>query len=159
MIFGLVGGAMAADAPAAPPAPPVAKNAGDPVTAWQAKTVDTNETVSSAAIKGDYAIVFVNSSCSACRKEMNSLRTAEFKGLEVMIASVDFNPQKTVKKYRKMQLEFPILDASDLKLLGMFGFGYTPATVIVSDGKLAFSHAGYAAHDEQIIGDAFKKYR
>jgi len=159
LIFTMVGGAVAEDKPAAPAKPMIAKNVGDKVPEWTATTVDTKETIKSTSISGDYALIFVNSSCSACRKEMNSLSKMTFKGIDVYIAAADFSPEKAIKVYRdRMKATFPILDASDFKLLYMFDFGYTPATVIVKDGKVAYIKAGFRPQDEQDILKEFGKY-
>lgn len=149
-------------APAPPPPPPKANQAGIEVQPWTAKVLGSGQTVTSESLKGkNYAIVFVNSSCAACRQELSELATFQFGDkLTLYIASVDFNPERSISVYTEsLGLKFPILDDSTQALSNSFDFSFTPASVIVgADGKVSAWFGGYSnKHKEKILGE-FRKY-
>jgi len=139
----------------------IAKAVGDEVPAWSAKTLDSGETVASSGFKGKpYALVFVNSSCSACRGELSALSRMEFgDNLDVIVAAIDMKPERTLATYRDgMKLTNTLLDDSSRALSELFDFSYTPATVIVKDGKVDFRFGGYSSkHKAKLLGE-FEKY-
>lgn len=149
-------------APAAPAPPPVANKVGVDVPDWETKSVEGNETFSAAKFKGKtYAIVFVNSSCAACREELGNLGDRDFgTKLNVLIAAVDIKPLGILATYReKIKVTFPIVDDSKFVLARKFGIGFTPASVIVSpDGKVLNWFAGYTEDTKDEILAAYDKY-
>lgn len=149
-------------APAAPAPAPIANKVGVVVPDWEAKSVEGNETYSSAKFKGKtYAIVFVNSSCAACRDELGSLGDRDFgTKLNVLIAAVDVKPLGILQTYReKLKVTFPIIDDSKFTLARKFGIGFTPASVIVdADGKLLNWFAGYTEDTKGEILAAYDRY-
>ncbi len=155
--------APAAGQPAEPPPPPaVANKVGDVVRAWEAKILGTSDLLNSAKLANkNYALVFVNSSCSSCRAELTELRSYEFGGkLDIYIVSVDMNPERAFDIYKNAyQMPFPILDDSAYELGKLFDFSYTPATAIIgTDGKLAFRIGGYSARTKDAFAEAFGKF-
>lgn len=150
----LAGAEEAAPAPAAEaPAPKMANEVGAQVPPWTATLVEGG-TVKSDDYKGKtYAVIFVNSSCSACRAELTEVQKLRLEDKNVLIASLDFNPQRTLKTYREqMKLSFPVIDDSGQGLSGVFDFAFTPATVVVKDGKVAFRFGGYSAkHKDKLL--------
>ena len=85
------------EAPAAPPAPKIAKAVGDAVPAWSGTNLVDSAVVKSEDLKGKaYALVFVNSSCSACRGEMGDLVKRKFgKKLSLYLVSLDAKPERS----------------------------------------------------------------
>lgn len=174
----------AADAPGAgapavapPPAPALVKGEAPPprkaaapkvnqvgmeVPAWSVKSAEDGTMFSSDKLKGKaYGIVFVNSSCSACRGELAQLTSMKFPDDFVMlVAAVDVKIERTLKLYRDdLQVPFGIMDDSKFTLGKIFGIGFTPASVIVDkNGKLEFWGAGFTADSSEEILGAFGKY-
>jgi len=150
-------------APAAPAVPaPVANKVGMAVPEWETKSVEGHDTYSAAKFKGKtYAIVFVNSSCAACREELGLLGDRDFgTKLNVLIAAVDSKPLGILATYRdKLKVTFPIVDDSKFSLARKFGIGFTPASVIVgADGKLLNWFAGFTEDSKDEILAAYDKY-
>ena len=150
-------------APAPPPAPAVtAKNVGDVVPEWTGTNLVDNAVVKGSSLKGKpYALLFVNSACSACRAEMTDLNKLDFgDNLNMMLVSIDANVGRAVKVYKgRFGIKFPILDDSSQAISSMFGFYFSPAAVIVDqDGKVSQQFSGYAPSVKEEVLSAFKKY-
>jgi peroxiredoxin len=153
----------AAPAEAAPAeAPKIAVNAGDPVAAWTGTDLASSKVVNSADFKGkEYALVFVNASCSACRGELGDLVKMDFGSrLDVMVVAVDAKPDRALTIYKDLlKVPYPILGDADQKLAALFDFSYSPATVIVDgNGALEYRAGGYSAKSKADIMGAFAKY-
>lgn len=154
--------APAVAAPVPPPPPPKAVTPGDNVAAWTALSADGGQTVTSASLAGkNYALVFVNASCSACRGELTELAQRQFgDDLTVLIASVDIKPDKVAGVYKDTyKLPYNVLDDSKMELSAKFDFAFTPATVIVGkDGKLIARFLGFSPALRVKLFEAFDKY-
>lgn len=149
--------------PAAPPAPAAtAKNVGDMVPEWTGTNLVDNAVIKGSTLKGKpYALLFVNSACSACRAEMSDLNKLDFSGnLNMMLVSIDANVGRAVKIYKgRFGIKFPILDDSSQAISSMFGFYFSPAAVIVDqDGKVSQQFSGYSPAIKEEVVSAFKKF-
>jgi len=149
-------------APAAAPAPPpIANKAGVKVSEWSAKLADGGEIKSAALAGKPYALVFVNSSCAACRGELEALMNLEFgANIAVYVAAVDVKLERVIATYRdSLKVTFPILDDSKFQVAKVFGIGFTPASVIVDgSGKVEAWAAGYTEETKAGILKNFEKY-
>ena len=159
----LVNAEETAPVPQAPPEPPkTAKNVGDMVPEWTGDVMGEGGKVTGSGLKGKtYALLFVNSACSACRAEMYDLNQLDFTGnLEFMVVSLDANPERASNIYKKrFGIKFPILDDSNQEISSMFGFYFSPAAVIVDkDGKVSQQFAGYGPAVKADVLSAFKKF-
>ena len=117
--------------------------------------------VSSTLAGKAYGIVFVNSSCSACRSELGDMMSMKFDDkFSMLVAAVDVKLDRTVATYRNdLGVTYPILDDSKFKVAMTFGIGFTPATVIVGkDGKVEYLSAGYTTETKEKTVAAFGKY-
>ena len=153
----------AATAPAAPvPPPPKGDKVGAMVPAWSAEIVGETKTITSEELKGkNYAIIFVNASCSACRGELTELSGRKFGDkLTIMMGSMDFNPEKVVLVYRDAyKVPYPILNDSKQTISTVFGFESSPCSVIVGpDGKVLERFVGFSAASREKVLAAFDKY-
>lgn len=147
----------------APPAPPAKANKpGIEVPAWEANSVDSKDVIKSDKMKGKpYAIIFVNSSCSACRQELDEITNRNFDdNLAVIVAAVDVKPERILSTYREqLKITYPIVDDSKLALAMKFGIGFTPASVVVGrDGKVEAWNAGFTAANSAEVMKTFDKY-
>lgn len=155
-----------AAAPAAAPVaakPAKADKVGVVVPPWQAAVVAGDmKTISSEDLKGKaYGIVFVNSSCSDCRREMDEVMQLKFNDkFTVLVAAVDRKMDRAVNVYRdEMKVSYPIMEDSKFIVAQGFGIAFTPATVIVgSDGKVEYWVAGYTDETLKATMAAFGKY-
>ena len=153
--------APAAAAPAPPPPPPVADKAGVKVSDWTAKLVDGGDVKSASLAGKPYAVVFVNSSCAACRSELGELMNLQFRpDFAVYIGAVDIKPERVIATYRDtFKITFPILDDSKFQVAKVFGISFTPASVIVDgSGKVEAWSAGYTEETKAEIMKGFEKY-
>ena len=159
LVAALVPGVSAEEA-AAPPKP--AKKVGDMVPEWSGTNLVDSSTIKSSDLKGKtYALVFVNSSCSACRGEMKDLAQMTFgKKMEVFLVSLDAKPARSMKVYKDMlELPYPVLDDSGQGITPKVSVYSTPASAIVGpDGKLAHRFMGYAPQLKEEIMGVFKQY-
>ena len=161
LVGGIASMAVAEEA-AAPPPPKPALVAGDMVPAWSGVDISDGKAISSDALKGkEYALVFVNSSCAACRKELSDLKSRDFTGkLEVVIVSMDATPDRAKIIFRdKLKLPYTIISDADQIIASGVDLLYSPASVIVDkDGKLEFRFGGYGAAVRDKVMAAFDKY-
>ncbi|NOY44561.1 MAG: TlpA family protein disulfide reductase [Deltaproteobacteria bacterium] len=110
---------------------------------------------------GDYlsgsvgAVVFMQTSCAACRKELLALKelVERYPGLRVVAISVDSGSPARVKRYREhFGFQFPFLHDPEFKTPGVFGFSFTPALVLVDEaGTIALLKGGYRPGDEKVL--------
>ncbi|MHB8836139.1 MAG: TlpA family protein disulfide reductase [Candidatus Methylomirabilia bacterium] len=151
-----------AAAPAVPAKPAIANKIGVAVPAWEGALAGETKTINSSAMSGKaYGVVFVNSSCSACRGELGDLMSLKFNdSFSMLVAAVDVKLERTVATYRNdLGVTYPIIDDSKFAVARVFGIGFTPATVIVGkDGKVEFWSAGYTAETKEATVTAFAKY-
>jgi peroxiredoxin len=148
---------------AAPAAPPKADKVGMMAPAWQAAAVSgTAKSISSEDFKGKpYALLFINSSCSDCRREMDELLKLKFSDqFTVIIGAVDRNMDRALKVYKdEMNIPYPIISDSKFAVAQGFGLAFTPATVIVgADGKVEYRVAGFTDETIAATTAAFRKH-
>lgn len=106
-----------------------------------------------ALLKGSVgALVYMQTSCAACRKELSFLKDLQLKypQFKVVAVSVDAGEPDRVLKYREhFAFEFPFLHDPDFKTPELFGFAFTPGLVLVGrDGTVALVKGGYRPGDE-----------
>ncbi len=99
------------------------------------------------------AVVYMQTSCAACRKELLALKTlkARYPGLDVVAVSVDSGSPARVRRYREhFGFDFPFVHDPEFRTPERFGFSFTPALVLVDrDGKIALLKGGYRPGDER----------
>jgi peroxiredoxin len=144
-------------------APMKADKAGVMAPAWQATAITADKKkFSNADLKGQsYALVFVNSSCSDCRREMEDMMGMKFSDkLTVIVAAVDRFADRALAVYAgEMKVPYPIVEDSKFVVAQGFGIAFTPATVIVgADGKVEYWVAGYTDETNKATQAAFKPY-
>ena len=151
-----------AGTPAAPPPPPSYDAVGAPMPPVKLKAVNGGQEVDATKLAKPSLFLFVNSSCSSCRTEMSVLLGMAEKmkaKLDTYLVAVDFDPAGFTKRLpdQKMTEVYTILDDSAFALAGKLGFNYTPATLIVRDGKQVFRKGGYSPGDEDgIVAEVMK---
>lgn len=166
LCLAVAGLAVAADPPAAKPDAAPAPAAPAPVVRYDAvgaplppitmKTVKGDQSFALDKLNKATMIMFVNSSCSACRGELVAFTSMAEKlkaKLNVFVVTVDFDPSNTVTRFPDLaNMPYTLLDGSDFKAAGTLGFNFTPATVLAdASGKQTFRKGGFSQGDEKII--------
>ena len=127
---------------------------GDPVPEMTLVDVSTGaEVVVAEAISGSVgAVVYMQTSCAACRKELIALKelSAKYPDRKIVAISVDSGNPARVKRYKDhFGFEFPFLHDPGFQTPDLFGFSFTPALVLVDKtGKIAQLKGGYRPGDE-----------
>jgi peroxiredoxin len=111
------------------------------------------------------AVVYMQTSCAACRKELEALKTMlEYvPELNIIAVSVDAgSPARILKYIEHYQFPFTFLHDPSFTTPELFGFSYTPASVVLGkDGKIIFLKGGYRRGDEkkilEVVQEAVKK--
>jgi len=111
------------------------------------------------------AVVYMQTSCAACRKELEALKTMlEYvPELNIIAISVDAgSPARILKYIEHYQFPFSFLHDPSFTTPELFGFSYTPATVVLGkDGKIIYLKGGYRRGDEkkilEVVQEAAKK--
>ncbi len=131
-----------------------ASGVGDPLPKLVLADVDMEKEVdASALLSGSVgALIYMQTSCAACRKEMLSLKDlrAKFPEFKVVVISVDSGGPERVQRYKEhFGFEFPFLHDPEFKTPELFGFSFTPALVLVgTDKKIAALKGGFRPGDE-----------
>lgn len=106
------------------------------------------------------ALVYMQTSCAACRKELLALKdlAAKYPQLKVVTVSVDSgNPARVVRYKEHFGFEFPFVHDPDFKTPEVFGFSFTPALVLVDKkGTISYLKGGYRPGDEADLEDRIK---
>jgi peroxiredoxin len=101
------------------------------------------------------ALVFMQTSCAACRKELNAFSEILKKHptLKIIAVSVDSGGGNRVDRYREgYGFTFPFVHDPEFKTPEIFGFSFTPALVLVGkDGKIAQLKGGFRPGDETAL--------
>ncbi len=105
-------------------------------------------------------IVFFNTSCSLCIKELNFLNDIYTENGKVNVVSIgiDIAGVEKIKIFaRSLALKFPVFSDPTFGSGRMFGFGYTPATVLLAeDGTILKKYYGYRDEAQKDIENLFK---
>ncbi len=157
----------AAPAPVAKPAPPKAPTydtyvfpevkLGSSLPAMPLRTLKGEEKDLISLAKPGVAMVvfFTNSTCSACRGEAALLASlkADLKGKFNLVGVLtDISDKGYTSLDKEVQESAEFLHDPSFKVPPAFGFEYTPALIIVKDGKLKASKGGFnPAHDGQTV--------
>ena len=100
-------------------------------------------------------IVYMQTSCAACRKELDAMKSLlDFvPELNIIAISVDAGSSARILKYvEHYQFPFTFLHDPSFTTPELFGFSYTPATVVLGkDGKIISLKGGYRRGDEKKI--------
>ncbi|MBI5017081.1 MAG: TlpA family protein disulfide reductase [Deltaproteobacteria bacterium] len=134
-----------------------AAGVGDPLPAISLVDASTEKPVQVAeALKGAVGVlVYMQTSCAACRKELTALKDLQGKypKLKVVAVSVDAGgPERAVSYKKNFGFEFPFLQDPEFKTPELFGFSFTPGMVLVGkDGNVAFIKGGFRPGDEAEI--------
>ena len=129
--------------------------------------VKTNQAVTLNEISKDKVtiVVYMQTSCAACRKELEEIKNmvTYVPELNVIAISVDAgSPARIVKYIEHYQFPFTFLHDPSFKTPELFGFSYTPATVVIGkNGKILDLKGGYRRGDEkkilEVVQEAVKK--
>ena len=97
--------------------------------------------------EGAVILAFANTSCSACKQELKvikEIKDANTDKLEVVVFYADMNKEKVLVPFVE-RANFPFVSVWDgeFKYAGQFGFSFTPATVIIKDGKIVEKKSGW----------------
>ena len=140
---------------------------GDPLPKVILNNIKTNQasTLSELTAGKVSIVVYMQTSCAACRKELEAIKNmAQYVPELVVVAiSVDAgSPARILKYIEHYQFPFEFLHDPSFTTPELFGFSYTPATVIVGcDGKIILLKGGFRRGDEkkllEIIQEAQKK--
>lgn len=128
---------------------------GDPIPKVILNNVKTNQASTLSEIsKGKITvIVYMQTSCAACRKELEAIKNMlNFcPDLNVIAISVDAgSPARILKYVEHYQFPFTFLHDPGFTTPEMFGFSYTPATVVIGkDGKILLLKGGFRRGDEK----------
>jgi thiol-disulfide isomerase/thioredoxin len=164
LLFSLLFLLAAAVATAAEPAPAAAPvkplGVGDKISNLSLTGLD-GKNAEVAVDKGLVAIVFFNTSCSACKAEMALLNamSKQNKALKVIAVSVDAQGAKTTKLFVESSNydKFAFYIDPEYKSPERFGFSFSPALVVVKDGSITMKHPGFMNQDEEMLGKALLK--
>ncbi len=143
--------------PKVPPPPAKFDKVGDNLPPMTLKSLKGDLTVELDKMKKPALIMFVNSSCAACRAELYAFTKLAEKNkdkLATLVVSVDFDPQNTVTRFPDLAaMPYDVMDGSDFKVASALGFNFTPATVIADgSGKQVFRKGGFSSGDDALIG-------
>jgi peroxiredoxin len=139
------------------PAPAAGAVVGDPLPSIELTDVENGAKAGvSAIVEGSVsAIVYMQTSCAACRKELMALKgmQAKFPELKIIAISVDVGNPARVKRYKEhFEFDFPFLHDPEFETPELFGFAFTPALVLVDkQGKVALLKGGFRPGDEAAI--------
>ncbi|GAB4279734.1 MAG: hypothetical protein Kow0092_35470 [Deferrisomatales bacterium] len=97
--------------------------------------------------EGLVVLAFANTSCSACKQELKVLKQVKedlADKLEVVVFYADVNVERVLKPFVE-RAKFPFKSVSDpeFQYADRFGFAFTPATVIIKDGKIVEKKSGW----------------
>jgi len=130
---------------------------GDPLPALTLPEVGSGRPLDVAAhgAGGVLAVVFMQTSCAACRQELLLLKELQtrYPGLKVVAVCVDSGPEARVERYKEhFELPFVFVHDPDFKTPGLFGFSFTPGVVLADQaGRIAFVKGGYGQGDEAVL--------
>ncbi len=96
---------------------------------------------------GKAVVVFMNSSCSACNMELKLVSQMLAGGMnaDLLVISVDMGDSARVKVHKdRFFLRGKWFHDPDFTVAPLFGFAYTPATLVIdSSGKVLMAKGGY----------------
>ncbi len=127
---------------------------GDAFPAMSLADVDRETTVDVGGLfQGKVgALAFMQTSCAACRKELEALRDlrAKYPALAVVVVSVDSGSPARVQRYKEhFGFDFPFLHDPEFQTPALFGFSFTPGLVLVNKaGSIGLVKGGYRPGDE-----------
>jgi len=151
--------------PAPPPGPTYATyncpevKLGSSMPAMPLKTLQGEEKDLNSLAKPGVAMVvfFTNSTCAACRAEAALLASmkADLKDKFLLVGVLtDISDKGYSSLDKEVQESTTFFHDPKFKVPPAFGFEYTPALIIVKDGKLKASKGGFnPAHDSQAVVD------
>jgi peroxiredoxin len=102
------------------------------------------------------AIIFANSSCGACRKEMSTLSNLSAKNKDVVtyVILVDMNGEEIIGAFSKrFDFDVTYLLDPDFTVPPTYGFYFTPSLLIVDEkGVIVYKKGGYnIKKDEEVV--------
>jgi peroxiredoxin len=128
---------------------------GEPAPKVILNDIKTNQASNLSEIgKGKVSVVvYMQTSCAACRKELEAIKSmlSYVPELNVVAISVDAgSPARILKYIEHYQFPFTFLHDPSFTTPELFGFSYTPATVVIGkDGKIVYLKGGYRRGDEK----------
>lgn len=126
---------------------------GDPFPEMMLSDVETGAVVDvRSALGGNVgAVVFMQTSCGVCRKELHALREIGSRNpsLSVVAVSVDSGAPGRVTNYKKTNgFPFRFVHDPEFEAGARFGFKFTPGMILTRrDGTIALVKGGYKPED------------
>lgn len=104
------------------------------------------------------AFIFANTSCGACRKEIEALSnlSKEYKDFKTYVVLVDMNGSEMVHTFHeRFKFDVTYLLDPEFTIPPVYGFYFTPSLLLVNqDGVIEFKKGGYSMRkDEQTLKD------
>jgi peroxiredoxin len=126
---------------------------GDPFPQLRLNDVETGEVVDvKEAVGGSVgAVVFMQTSCGVCRKELMALKDIGINNpsLRVVAVSADSGSPGRVANYKKTNgFPFRFVHDPEFEAGSRFGFKFTPGMILTRrDGTIALVKGGYKPED------------
>ena len=117
---------------------------GDNIRPVVISSIDGSSKVEIAKLEKKTIFVMISSVCTACRKEVQELgeNIEKFKDkADIYGVIIDMDVKEAAKRIG--QVPFPLLADSEYKVGDATNLMSTPSTLIVKDGKILYSRAGY----------------
>jgi len=107
------------------------------------------------------ALVYMQTSCAVCRRELQVLKSlAEKIPFKIAAVSVDVSPGRVAKYKEHFEFDFPFFMDPEFKTPSLFGFAYTPALVLIDkQGKIAELKGGFRSGDEALLEKKIEELR
>jgi len=107
------------------------------------------------------ALVYMQTSCAVCRRELITLKAlAEKIPFKIAAVSVDVSPGRVAKYKEHFGFDFPFFMDPEFKTPSLFGFAYTPALVLIDkQGKIAELKGGFRSGDETLLENKIEELR
>ena len=149
LCLGLAMTAFAEEEAAAPaPAPKVeikyGQAVGDNIKPVVLSTIDGSSKVELAKVEKKTIFIMISSVCTACRKEVGEMseNIEKFKDkADIYGVIIDMEPKEAAKRIG--EVPFPLLSDSEYKVGDATNLMSTPSTLIVQNGKILYTRAGY----------------
>lgn len=140
---------------------------GDPIPKVILNNIKTNQasTLSELADGKVTVVIYMQTSCAACRKELEAVKNMIQYVPEIAVVAISVDagsPARILKYIEHYQFPFDFLHDPSFTTPELFGFSYTPATVVIGkDKKIISLKGGYRRGDEkkllEVVQNALKK--
>jgi peroxiredoxin len=113
--------------------------------------IETNQDVSDEILNGEIMIVFILSTCEACKKELETISQIQGKN-HPKIFGIMFEDAEVVKNFiQKHQIKFPILMDKDKKSLESLNLKYFPTNLKLKNGIIEKAFFGSPTNENELL--------